>query len=82
MFMIQSPYDAWSLKYILAVPCLKNKQPYSLADCPESVMKVIEDYRLKTITELKSLRNNRKDIGVWGPACAQHGFEDGQAYTS
>jgi hypothetical protein len=45
-------------------------------------MKVIEDYRLKTITELKSLRNNRKDIGVWGPACAQHGFEDGQAYTS
>ena len=31
IFMIQSPYDAWSLKYILGVPCLTNKNnPYSL----------------------------------------------------
>lgn len=46
IFMIQSPYDAWSMKYILGAACLGNKAaPFSLADCDENSRKVIEDYR-------------------------------------
>ena len=46
IFMIQSPYDAWSMKYILGATCLANKAaPFSLADCDENSRKVIEDYR-------------------------------------
>jgi len=36
IFMVQSPYDSWSLKYIIGVDCLTNqKDPYSIATCNE-----------------------------------------------
>lgn len=34
----------------------------------------IEDYRMKSLNFLKSMRNIKKDVGIWGPACVQHSF--------
>ena len=83
IFMIQSPYDAWSLKYILGALCEGNKDaPFTLSDCDENVRKVIEDYHANAIQQLGYIRNGRKDVGIWGPACVQHGFEDHPSYNS
>ncbi len=73
--MVQSPYDSWSLKYIIGVDCLTNqKDPYSIATCNEKTRQAIEDYRKKAITYYGYIKNNRKDVGIWGPSCVQHGF--------
>jgi hypothetical protein len=30
---------------------------------------------------LLQLRRERKDVGLWAPACAQHGFTDTDTFT-
>jgi hypothetical protein len=63
------------MKNILGIECLTNdKTPYSIITCDEKIRKVIEDYRYKSIKYLGYIKNNRKDVGIWGPACVQHGF--------
>lgn len=43
IFMVQSPYDQWSMKNIVVAKCLTNKQaPYSIKDCDEQTKQVIE----------------------------------------
>lgn len=34
------------------------------------------------IEAIKQVRGGRKDVGVWGPACVQHGFSDSISYNS
>lgn len=63
------------MKNILGVECLTNdKNPYSIITCDEKTREFIEDYCQKSITYLGYIKNNRKDVGIWGPACVQHGF--------
>lgn len=83
IFMIQSAYDSWSLKYILGAQCLSpGSAPFALDKCNEFNRTVIEDYRVKSIVDLKIIKDLRKDIGGWGPACSQHGFSTSQSYYS
>jgi hypothetical protein len=28
------------------------------------------------------MKSNRSDVGLWAPACVQHGFSDSPAFTS
>jgi hypothetical protein len=28
------------------------------------------------------IKGNRTDIGIWGPACVQHGFDNAPSFTS
>lgn len=50
LFLIQSAYDAWSMRYILGAQCLANRDaPFSIANCDEGNRTVIEDYRVKSI---------------------------------
>ena len=30
---------------------------------------------------IKKLKRDRKDVGIWAPACAQHGFIDDDTFT-
>lgn len=81
--MIQSPYDAWSMQNILGAQCLGNKNPpYTLTDCNQANRKVIEDYHMNSILQLNYIRNGRKDVGIWGPGCVQHGYEAYPSYNS
>ena len=83
MLIVESPYDEWCLNYILVVKCLSNSRaPYSLSNCNDTVMAAINQYRLKSIEGVKSMRNSRKDIGGWGPACVQHGYISYSSVTS
>jgi hypothetical protein len=36
---------------------------------------------MKTIEALKILKNNRTNVGLWSPACVQHGFTDEPSFT-
>jgi len=75
LFMVQSPYDAWSMANILGLPCLTNKQPpYSIETCNDTVKKAVEDYRAQSVVLLEEIRDSLKNVGIWGPACIQHGF--------
>ena len=75
LFVIQSPYDQENLLYVLGVPCMSNVlPPFSLENCEPIIMKVINDYRKAQIGAIREIRGNRTDVGVWAPACVQHGF--------
>lgn len=79
--MIQSVYDQWCIKYIIGATCLTNsKAPFSIQTCSESVKNVIEDYRKKALQYANYVKNDRKNVGAWGPACVQHGFESYASY--
>jgi len=30
---------------------------------------------------MKSMKGNRTDVGLWAPACVQHGFSDAISFT-
>jgi hypothetical protein len=80
--IIESPYDAYSIENAVYTDCLTNtKPPYSLSNCNDTVRTVIEDYRQKVISAIKQLKRDRKDVGVWAPACAQHGYTDTDTFT-
>lgn len=34
------------------------------------------------IDALMQLKNNRTDVGLWAPSCAQHGFTDDPTFTN
>lgn len=80
MLIIESPYDSYSIENIVYTDCLRNQDPpYSLSNCNTATRSAIEQYRSFVIEALYKLKNNRKDVGVWGPSCAQHGFSCGDA---
>ena len=83
MLIVQSSYDSFAIENVIYSNCLKNQgmPPYSLENCNETTMKVIEDYRNKTIEGIKALKRDRADVGVWGPSCSQHGFIDTDTFT-
>jgi len=77
MLIVESPYDSYSINIIVYTDCLKNQNPpFSLHNCDSSTRAAIEDYRTYVIEALKKMRNGRKDVGLWSPACAQHGFSE------
>ena len=82
LFLIQSPYDQWILKYLLVVQCVTNRhQPYSIENCNDTARAAIEDYRHSVIKAIYKVKGSRKDVGIWGPACIQHGFCDDFSFT-
>lgn len=82
LFMIQSPYDEFSLKNIVGASCITNKdEPYSIETCNKTTLSAIDDYRLKSIDYLNSMRRSVKTIGVWGPACVQHCYAHEWSYN-
>lgn len=44
-------------------------------------MEFIEDYRNQMIGALKQLKRQRKDVGLWSPACSQHCFTGTKTFT-
>lgn len=57
LFVIESPYDQWSIANILGTRCYSNRDaPYSIQNCNDTVRAAIEGYRLKSIEYLKSMR--------------------------
>ena len=61
--------------------CTAKGPPYSLASCDQKSRDVIEEYRKFSIEAIEQLKGTRKDVGVWGPSCAQHGFTDQPSFT-
>ena len=53
-FVIQSPYDSWSIPNILGINCLDG---ISLANCDDDQLKYIEDYHANTSALLKAIAN-------------------------
>lgn len=83
IFLVQSPYDQYSLRNIVEATCLSNKKaPYSIQNCNNNSKNAIEEYRVKSIEYLKLMKGNRKDVGIWGPACVQHGYEPDNSYNN
>jgi len=83
MMIIESPYDAYSIENIVYTQCLENKQPpFSLLSCDQMVRDAIEDYRNLVIAAIKQIKGNRKDVGLWSPSCAQHGFTDDPTFAN
>ena len=83
MLIIESPYDAYSIENAVFTDCMQNKDPpFSLSNCDKKARDVIEDYRQNVIQALKKIKGDRKDVGLWGPSCAQHGFTDDPTFTN
>ena len=81
--MIQSTYDEWVLENLLVIQCLTNRNPpNSIKYCNDTTRAVIEDYREKVIKAIYKIREDKKERGIWGPACIQHGFSDESSFTS
>ena len=56
-FVIQSPYDAWSIPNILGINCLKGLYLISMVNCDDGQLKYIEDYHANTSALLKAIAN-------------------------
>lgn len=50
--------------------------------CNDSEVAAIESYRLATLEVFRNFTSQRQDVGIWSPACIQHGFIDEDAYSS
>ena len=82
MLIVESPYDSYSIQRIIYTECQSNKkEPYTIENCNKTQRDAIEQYRLEIIAALKKMKGDRKDVGLWGPACAQHGFSDTDTFT-
>jgi O-palmitoleoyl-L-serine hydrolase len=82
MFIIESPYDQYSIDNIVVALCKTNKNPpFNLDTCNESAIAAIEDYRSLTIKAIEQIKGSRKDVGAWVPSCVQHGFTDMNSFT-
>ena len=53
-----------------------------MAKCNDTARKAIEDYHTQTILAIKKMKEDKKNIGVWAPACVQHVFIDSSSFTS
>ena len=58
-----------------------QKPPFSILHCNQTTRNAIEDYRVAIIQAVKKIKNGRRDVGLWAPACAQHGFTDTDSFT-
>ena len=75
LFLIQSTYDFWVIKNLLVTKCPTNSQPpFSIANCNETTRAAIKEYCHAVVKAIYKIRGDRKDVGIWGPACVQHGF--------
>ena len=73
--IIQSPYDQWAIDYIVLANCKTNEgQPYSIENCNSTQRAAIQDYRKAIMKQIYDIKKDRKDVGIWGPACVQHGY--------
>lgn len=46
LFIIESPYDAYSMQNFIGTACIENKiPPYSLQNCNRAERAKLEDYR-------------------------------------
>ena len=41
---------------------------------------MIEEYRKMSLQQIQAFKS-RKNVGIWGPVCAQHGFTDVPSFT-
>ena len=63
--------------------CPKYKySSFSLANCNKTTRAAIEEYRRAVVKAIYKIRGERKDVGIWGPACVQHGFTFLGSFTS
>ena len=69
LFAIQSPYDTWSMRYILGIFC---EDGGAFVGCGEGQMRYLEDYHKNTSVVLKAIAANGKKNGYWAPSCANH----------
>lgn len=69
LFAIQSPYDSWSLRYILGLFCENGG---SLAGCSSEHLAYTEDYHTNTTKVLKAISTSRPKNGFWAPSCSNH----------
>lgn len=69
LFAIQSPYDTWSMRYILGIFC---EDGGSFVGCGDGQMRYLEDYHRNTSVVLKAIAANGKKNGYWAPSCANH----------
>lgn len=72
LMLIESPYDMWSINNILGLDCVGDR-PGTLDNCSLAQVKAIEDYRAASLAAIAQFRNY-SGIGIWSPACIQHGF--------
>lgn len=80
--LIQSAYDHWSMENILGVTCYSNtKSPYSIANCNDSSMEVINDYRDKSKEAIYEMIKRKPNTGAWTPSCIQHGFTTASSFN-
>ena len=82
MFLVESPYDAYSIENIVYTKCQENQRPpFSIQNCNQTTRDAIEEYRKGVFEAIKKIKSDRKNIGLWAPACAQHGFTDTDTFT-
>lgn len=79
LFPIQSLYDSWSLPNILGIGCGNGG---SLANCNQSQLEYINEYRLNTTFYLKEITHSSDKNGCWAPACSDHVYSVGTAFYS
>lgn len=73
IFAIESEYDLYAIRNILLLRCPELDFPATLRKCNETEMRVIEDYRAKSLESWKNLTKYEKN-GLWAISCSQHGF--------
>lgn len=69
LFAIQSPYDSWSIRYILGIFC---EDGGSLIGCGDGQLKYLEEYHANTSTVLRAISKNSNLNGYWAPSCSNH----------
>lgn len=75
MLILQSAYDEWPIDNLLVARCLTNKgAPFSLENCNDTYLQVINDYRDAVRQSIVSMMKDKPNMGVWSPSCVQHGF--------
>ena len=83
LMIIESSYDQWAIDNIVYARCKSDKnEPYSLEKCNDTYRSAIEDYRTAILNQIKETKGNRKDVGLWSPACVQHGFTFTSSFVS
>lgn len=82
--IIQSTYDQWAIDNIVYAHCKSGKdEPYSIENCNSTYRAAIEEYRKDIMKQIYQVKGDRKDVGIWGPACVQHGYSfDGTLVNS
>lgn len=53
-----------------------------MESCDNQTIDFIEDFRDTTWEKLEGLKNTTANLGLWAPACIQHGFTRDPSFTS